>query len=86
VIGVLRSLGSRLCRAQGQAPVSQTPLSQRCGEGLLVDPAGALHVADIEIVLGAAVARAFALEFAVRLLFGFGFLQGAFSKALSPRL
>src|SRR6202047_462445 len=45
-------------------------------KGLLVNAADPFHVADVERVLGAAVARAFALELAVRLLFGFGFLQG----------
>ena len=44
-------------------------------EGLLIDAAHALHVADIEGVLGAAIAGTFALELAVDLLFGLGFLQ-----------
>ena len=35
----------------------------------------AVHVADIESVLGAAITGAFALEFAVDLLLGLGFLQ-----------
>ena len=45
-------------------------------EGLLVDPADALHVAYVESILGAAITRAFALEFARSLLFRFGFFQG----------
>ena len=44
-------------------------------EGLLVDAADALHVADVESVLRAAIARALALEFAVRLLLFFSFFQ-----------
>src|SRR5579863_4302824 len=44
-------------------------------EGLLVDPPNPLHVADIERILGAAVARMLALELAVGFLFGLGFLQ-----------
>src|SRR6202022_3315060 len=45
-------------------------------KGLWVDAANPFHVADVERVLGAAVARAFALELTVRLLVGLGFLQG----------
>src|SRR5579863_7690930 len=44
-------------------------------EGLLVDAPDPLHGADVERVLGAAIARAFALEFAMRLLFALGLLQ-----------
>ena len=44
-------------------------------EGLLVDPPDALQRADIEGVLGPAIARALALELAVRLLVGLGLLQ-----------
>jgi hypothetical protein len=44
-------------------------------EGLLIDAAHALHVADIERVLGAAITGTFALELAVDLLLGLGFLQ-----------
>jgi len=40
------------------------------GEGLLVDPPNPLHVADIERILGAAVARMLALELAVGFLLG----------------
>src|SRR4029078_1891463 len=42
---------------------------------MLIDAAYAIHVADIESVLGAAITGAFALEFAVDLLLGLGFLQ-----------
>jgi hypothetical protein len=44
-------------------------------EGLLITAANTFHVADIESVLGAAIAGTFAFEFAVDLLLGFGFLQ-----------
>ena len=44
-------------------------------EGLLVDAADPLHVADVERILGAAIARTFALELAMRLLFALGLLQ-----------
>src|ERR1700730_13010380 len=42
---------------------------------LLIDPTDALERADIERILRAAVAWAFALELTVRLLVGFGFFQ-----------
>ena len=44
-------------------------------EGLLVDASDALHVADVERVLGAAIAWAFAFELAMRFLFALGLLQ-----------
>src|SRR3954463_557055 len=44
-------------------------------EGLLVDAPDPLHVADIECVLGAAIARMLALELAMRLLLGLGLFQ-----------
>src|ERR1700691_5355232 len=44
-------------------------------KGLLVDAADPLHVADVERILGAAIARTFALELAMRLLFALGLLQ-----------
>ena len=44
-------------------------------EGLLINAANAFHVADIESVLGAAIAGTFAFELAVDLLLGFGLLQ-----------
>jgi hypothetical protein len=44
-------------------------------EGLLVDAADALQRADVERILRAAIARAFALEFAVRLLVCLRLLQ-----------
>ena len=44
-------------------------------EGLLVDASDALHVADVEGVLGAAIAWAFAFELAMRFLFALGLLQ-----------
>src|SRR4029079_3291065 len=44
-------------------------------EGLLIDPPDALQRADIERVLRAAIARALALELAVRFLVGLGFLE-----------
>ena len=42
---------------------------------MLTDAADPLHIADIERILGAAIARTFALELAMRLLFAFGLLQ-----------
>ena len=44
-------------------------------EGLLVDAPDPLHVANVEGVLSPAIARAFALELAMRLLFALGLLQ-----------
>src|SRR5262249_29470077 len=44
-------------------------------EGLLVDASNPLHVADVEGVLSSAIARALALEFAMRLLLALGLLQ-----------
>ena len=44
-------------------------------EGLLVDPAHALHGAHVESVLGTAIAGTFTLKFTVGLLVGLGFLQ-----------
>ena len=44
-------------------------------ERLLVDPADALQIADIERVLGAAIARMLALELAMSLLLGLGLFQ-----------
>ena len=44
-------------------------------EGLLIDPPDALQRADIEGVLRAAIARALALELAMRLLVGLGLLE-----------
>ena len=44
-------------------------------ERLLVDAADPLHVADVERILGPAIARTFALELAMRLLFALGLLQ-----------
>ena len=44
-------------------------------EGLLIDAAHALQRADIEGILGAAIAGAFALELAVGLLLGLGLLE-----------
>ena len=44
-------------------------------EGLLIDAADPLHVADIERVLGAAIARTFALELAMGLFLALGLLQ-----------
>ena len=44
-------------------------------EGLLIDAANALQRADVEGVLRAAIAGAFGLELAVRLLVGLGLLQ-----------
>jgi hypothetical protein len=41
----------------------------------LIDAAHALHVADIESVLGAVIAGTFALELAVDLLIGLGLLE-----------
>ncbi len=48
-------------------------------EGSLVDAADALQVADVERILGAAIARVLALELAV----GFSFSILAFSSAAS---
>jgi hypothetical protein len=44
-------------------------------EGLLVDASHALHVADVEAILGAAIARMFALKLAMGLLLGLGLFQ-----------
>ena len=44
-------------------------------EGLLVDAAHALQIANIERILGAAVARMLALELAMGLLLGLGLFQ-----------
>ena len=44
-------------------------------EGLLVDAPDPLQIANIERVLGAAVARMFALKFAMGLLLGLGLFQ-----------
>src|SRR6202011_3983711 len=54
----------------------ESDLGVSVDKGLLVDASDALHIADIEGVLGAAIARTFALELAVRLLFSLGLLQG----------
>ena len=43
--------------------------------GLLVDAADALQVADVEGILGAAIARVLALELAMSLLLGLSLLQ-----------
>ena len=45
-------------------------------EGLLIDASHALHVADIEGVLGSAIARMLAVEPAMGFFFGLGFRQG----------
>jgi len=45
-------------------------------DGLLIDPADTLQSADIEGILGTAITRTFALEFAVRFFVGFGLLEG----------
>ena len=44
-------------------------------EGLLVDAPNSLQIADIERILGAAIARMLAFELAMRLLLGLGFFQ-----------
>ena len=44
-------------------------------KGLLIDPADALQRTDIEGVLRPAIARALALELAMRLLVGLGLLE-----------
>src|SRR5438128_2159328 len=44
-------------------------------DGLLIDPAHPFEGADIEGVLGTAIARTFALELAMRLLVGLGLLE-----------
>src|SRR5207248_1352350 len=50
-------------------------LSIGVDEGLLVDAPDPLQVADVERILGAAIARMFALELAMRLFLGLGLLQ-----------
>ena len=50
-------------------------LGVRVDKGLLVDAADALQIADVEGVLGAAVAGMLALEFAMRFLLGLGLFQ-----------
>src|SRR5579872_2102636 len=57
--------------------LSEGDLGVGVDEGLLVDAPDPLHVADVEGVLGAAIARALALEFAVRLLLALSLLQGS---------
>ena len=44
-------------------------------EGLLIDPTDALEIADVERVLGTAIARMLALELAMHLLLGLALLQ-----------
>src|ERR1700750_1941548 len=44
-------------------------------EGLLVDAPNSLQIADIERILGVAIARMLALELAMRLLLSLGFFQ-----------
>jgi hypothetical protein len=44
-------------------------------EGLLIDPAHTLQRSDIEGILSAAIAGAFAVEFAMGFLLGLGLLQ-----------
>jgi hypothetical protein len=44
-------------------------------ERLLINPSTPFQIADIERVLGAAIARMLALEFAMRLLFSLGLFQ-----------
>jgi hypothetical protein len=44
-------------------------------EGLLVDAANALQIADIECILSTAITRVLALELAVGLLLGLGFFE-----------
>src|SRR5437016_6506139 len=44
-------------------------------EGLLVDAADALQIADVECILGTAIARVLALELAVGFLLGFGLFE-----------
>ena len=61
-------------RPHAQIPDSPLIFSS-CARGLLVDASDALHVADIEGVLGPAIAGAFAFELAMRFLFALGFLQ-----------
>ena len=58
------------CRDRRLAIVQLGASNLRIGidEGLLVDTADALEIADIECVLGTAIARMLALELAVRLL------------------
>src|SRR3954470_24496759 len=52
-------------------------------EGLLVDAPDPLHVADIECVLGAAIARMLALELAMRLLLGLSFSSATTCASVS---
>src|SRR6201986_4100455 len=54
---------------------SASDLGVRIDEGLLVDAANALQIADIERILGAAIAWMLALELAMGLLFGLGLFQ-----------
>src|SRR5262249_19051577 len=50
-------------------------LGVRIDEGLLVDPANALQITDIECILGAAIAWMLALELTMSLLLGLGLFQ-----------
>ena len=61
----------QICRCDRRLAIIQlgeANLGVGVDEGLLVDAANTLQIADIERILGAAIARMFALELAVRLL------------------
>jgi hypothetical protein len=55
-------------------------------EGLLIDAPNALQVADIERILGAAIARMLALELAVGFLLGLGLSSATTCASVSTKL
>src|SRR5262245_25090893 len=66
---------SRCDRRFAIVELGASDLSVGVDEGLLLDPPNALSIADIERILGTAVARMLALEFAMGLLLGLGLFQ-----------
>jgi len=71
---VIENLG---CSDRGLAVIElgKGDLGVSVDDGLLIDPAHALQCADVKGILRAAIAGAFALELAMRLLVGLGLLE-----------
>ena len=68
----------QICRCDRRLAIIQlgeANLGVGVNEGLLVDAADALQIANIERILGTAIARVLALEFAVGLLLGLGLFE-----------
>ena len=68
----------QICRCDRRLAIIQlgeANLGVGVDEGLLVDAADALQIADVERILSAAIARVLALEFAVGLLLGLGLFE-----------